>query len=119
MSGVIAMANSHVKVTDNTDPDNVNGFDYFYFLFAGRFSYNLKMESEFIDPYVVSTVGFTLTGSSLYGPSNPFAESKKTFLWGIHAGANVYFLPDFMAAFVEVGYGMAVLNAGITFKFGT
>ena len=117
MGGMIAMAFAHVKVTDNTDPENINGIDYSYFMCGARFLYHYPLQSEFIDPYVASTIGITLTGSSPYGPSNPFETYKKTFLWGIHAGANVYFLEDFMGAFLEVGYGMSVMNAGLTFKF--
>ncbi len=117
IGGMIGYASADAEITDNTDPENINGFKYTYILAGARGAFHPSTKSPKFDPYVVGFAGLNLTTISPYGPSNPLEVTKKTFLWSLHAGANFYFVEK-IGAFAEVGYGVAVVNAGVTFKFG-
>jgi len=116
VGGMIGMAFSEATYTDNTDPDNVNGFKYSHFISGLRAAWHFTIKSPKFDPYAVGFVGANLTKISSFGPSNPLEVSKKVFLWSVHVGANYYFL-DKIGAFAEVGYGISVANAGLVLKF--
>ncbi len=119
--GVGAMfgyASSKVTITDNTDSENINGFKYTYILLGARAAFHLPNKSAKFDPYVVGFAGLNLTTASPFGPSNPLETQKKIFSWSAHAGANYYFVGP-LGGFLEVGYGISYVNAGVTFKFGS
>lgn len=113
---LLGMATSKTTYTDNTDPDNINGFKYSSFIAGGRAAFHLPVKSARFDPYAVGFAGINLMKATPFGPNNPLETDKKVFLWSLHAGANVYFT-DKIGAFLELGYGMSVVNAGVTFKF--
>lgn len=118
IGGMLGYAASDVSITDNTDPDNINGFKYTFILLGARGAFHPSTKSPKFDPYVVGFAGLNITTTKPYGPSNPLETQKKIFAWSIHAGANYFFLEK-IGAFLEVGYGVSVVNAGLTFKFGT
>jgi hypothetical protein len=61
--------------------------------------------------YVVSS--YTYNGSTLTGYNDAYGGNVRT---GIFAGARYYFAPK-VAAYGELGYGIAPLSVGLTFKF--
>lgn len=114
---MLGYSKSKVTITDNTDPENINGFNYTYLILGARGAFHLNANSPKFDPYLVGFGGLNLTTTSSFGPDNPLETQKKIFIWSIHAGANYYFVGP-LGAFLEVGYGVSIVNAGLTFKFG-
>jgi len=64
-----------------------------------------------LDPYGGVSLGYTSV--SYNGISGSFASEV---LVGVHAGARYLFTPS-VGAYAEVGYGVAALNVGVSFKF--
>lgn len=106
---------SQAEYTDNTDPDNINGFKFTAFVIGARAAYHHLVTSEKFDPYVAGFAGFNAMSTKPYGEDNPIDIEHRKFLWSIHGGANFYFL-DKLGAFAEVGYGVSYVNFGITLK---
>jgi hypothetical protein len=114
---LMGMSFAKVHYTDNTDPENLNGFDYSYFVAGARASWHQPMKSSRFDPYAVAFLGTCISRITAYGPSNPLEGAKhKSFLWSVHAGANFYVIKH-LGVFAEVGYGVSVFNTGLTLKF--
>ncbi|TND07655.1 MAG: hypothetical protein FD123_2974 [Bacteroidetes bacterium] len=116
IGALMGVAFSTVTITDNTDPDNVNGFKYTYYIAGARFAWHQPVKVDKLDFYGVAFAGASFTSVAPFGPSNPLDPYKKTFAWSVHAGASYYFLGTF-GAFLEVGYGVAIANGGLTLKF--
>jgi hypothetical protein len=117
IGAMFGFASSDVSITDNTDPENINGFKYKYILIGARATFHPTVKSPKFDPYVAGFAGLNITTVTPYGPNNPLETQKKVFAWSVHAGANYYFI-DKLGAFLEAGYGVSYVNAGVTFKFG-
>jgi len=111
-----------ITVTDNTDPGNVYGIENKFKQFGLRTTYHQYMDGK-LDPYAVLTLGFNkckgTAMSELKGNNvlllNPYTGG---FMWGIQAGANIYFT-DNIGAYVEAGYGkwLPIINLGAAVKF--
>jgi hypothetical protein len=88
--------------------------------FGARGSYHLneilKLDNEKIDVYAGLGIGYQTFGTSDNLASGYSGYSNRVFL-NAHAGARYYF-SNSMAAFGELGYGVAALKLGLTFKFG-
>ncbi len=113
---MFALNSSKVTVTDNTDPTNVDGFDYSYTTIALRAAWHQNLNIDNLDAYGALMAGLVSTGPKPFGPYNYFNSDKKTFMWGIYVGANYFFIP-LLGVHAEVGYGFSVANVGITVKF--
>jgi hypothetical protein len=118
LGAVAAYSNAKVTVTDNTDPDNVNGYNYTYLIFAARGAWHQDLAVERLDAYGVLTLGFNITSAEAFGPSNVFEPYKKAFIWGVHVGANYYFT-DNIGIHAEAGYGISIFNAGVSVRFSS
>lgn len=72
------------------------------------------------DLYAGLTLGYNIVSSSvkydnpLY--SGEFDASSSGLLWGMHVGARYYFNEKF-GVMGELGYGVGVLNLGVSYKF--
>jgi hypothetical protein len=109
VGGFIGLGLCKATYTDNTDPENINGFKFTSFVIGARPAFHLPMKSEKLDVYVAGIIGFNAVSKK------PIDIEHKKLVYGGHVGANFYFL-DKIGAFAEVGYGMAIVNAGIVLK---
>ena len=95
------------------------GYNYTTMIFAARATYHYTFVDK-LDTYGGGILGFRITGNSSYGtwpggvsadPDNNFAIANSLFV-----GARYYF-SDAFSAYSELGYGIAYLTIGVTFKF--
>lgn len=68
---------------------------------------------EFVDK--LDTYGGLKLGYYVVNGSNLWAGNSGALAWGLCAGARYYFTPK-VAAMAEIGYGISVLNVGVSFK---
>jgi len=71
-----------------------------------------------LDTYTGLLVGLNLRTATEYGPSNPlygYSPSGNGPAWSWFLGGRYYFNHD-LAALAEIGYGIAWLNIGISYK---
>ena len=100
-----------------------NNIDYGYKLnvvYVGvRGSYHfaklLNLGIPKLDPYAGVSVGYYDFNYSFTGDPYPAAHANTVFA-GVHAGAR-YMFSDNVGGFAEVGYGVSVLQVGLSFKF--
>ncbi len=114
--GFLGYSKEKITVTDRTNPKNINGFDYSFTVVGGRLGFHIPLKSKKLDPYAAALLGYTLTKGKPFGENNYFDEPKSMLAYGIHAGVNYYLQPK-IALFAEVGYGFALVNAGLTVRF--
>jgi hypothetical protein len=96
-----------------------DGYTYTFIDFGARGSYHFSelfgITNENVDIYGGAFLGFL--ASSYSGPgdldNNLYGSTLRA---GIHAGARYYFSPK-VAGYGELGYGLAPLSIGLTFKF--
>lgn len=94
-------------------------FKYSYVIIGLRGSYHLY-QTDKIDAYGGATLGYVIGKSKVEveGPNaffTPQAASVSGIAYGIHVGGKYYF-NEKVGAFAELGYGMAILNLGLTVK---
>ncbi len=95
-------------------------FKYSYLIIGARGSYHFY-NTDKLDAYGGLMLGYNIANSKVEvtGPSgvfNPQPASVGGVAYGFHLGGRYYF-NDKVAAFAELGYGLAILNVGITMKF--
>jgi len=78
IGGMLGFASSKVTFTDNTDPENINGFKYTFILAGARASFHLKTKSPKFDPYLVGFAGLNLT-TILLSPKQPTGNAEENF----------------------------------------
>ena len=97
------------------------GYKYRYtFLDIGvrasyHFSKLFEINNEKVDVYGGAFLGFLVSkysGDTFSGYDNPYGGGLRL---GIHAGAR-YFFSEKVAGYAELGYGIAPLALGVTFK---
>ena len=108
-----------VTITDNTNPNNIYGFQHKFKVFALRTTYHQPLEGK-LDPFATLNIGFNACKAKdldLAGGYNYLEPYKSGFAWSIHAGANYYFT-DNIGAYLEAGYGtwIPIINLGVTVK---
>jgi hypothetical protein len=91
-----------------------------HLLYAGlRGSYHLaellNVSNPAFDPYAGISLGYYSASYSYAGDPLPGAYGSTVFL-GVHAGAR-YMFSDNIGGFAEVGYGVAAVQIGASFKF--
>lgn len=87
---------------------------YKYTIFGARGNYHFGTTERF-DPYGGATLGYYNIGfNDDGGYMGSFASSS--IIYGGQIGANYYFSPK-IGAWAEIGYGIGILNLGLTVKF--
>ncbi|NHA03523.1 hypothetical protein G7092_06950 [Mucilaginibacter sp. HC2] len=90
-------------------------------VYAGvRASYHLgevfKVTNNKFDPYAGASLGYHHISWTYDGSNSVATPYDNSIFFGVHAGAR-YLFSDHVGAFAEVGYGVAALKLGATFKF--
>ncbi|MBB6126502.1 porin family protein [Mucilaginibacter lappiensis] len=90
-------------------------------VYAGvRASYHLgevfKVKNNKFDPYAGASLGYHHISWTYDGSNSVATPYDNSIFFGVHAGAR-YLFSDHVGAFAEVGYGVAALKLGATFKF--
>jgi predicted porin len=112
----ISKSKSTITVTDVTDATNVYGFEAKMLTIGARGTYHLKVNKKLkLDPYGYGMVGYTSVKSTLFGANNYLEPKKGTLAYSIGVGAN-YMLSKNAGAYLEVGYGVAVISLGAVLK---
>lgn len=96
--------------------DQNNGVKYTYTLIGARGSYHFATAAKF-DPYFGLLLGYNSVKAKDIGSGEQGVAAKASgVLPGAYLGANYYFATN-IGVHAEVGYGISVVTAGITFKF--
>ncbi len=70
-----------------------------------------------LDTYAGLMLGYQIVSSSEYGKYiGNYTHSGSAVGYGLYVGAR-YFFTENIGAFAELGYGVAALDLGVTFKF--
>ena len=96
--------------------DSFFGYDVEYksVLVGAKGNYHFYQTDKF-DAYGGAFLGFNSQSATVSG-STPFtATDDSGVLLGLNAGARYYFT-DSLAAFAEVGFGLAIVNVGLAYK---
>lgn len=115
--GILAYMGSKEEVSVFT---TTYTFKYSYIIFGARGSYHFY-NTDKLDAYGGAMLGYVVGNSKVEvdGPSGFFTPQPASVggvAYGFHLGGRYYF-SDKMGAFAELGYGLAILNVGITAKF--
>ena len=107
-----------VTITDNTNPNNIYGFNNKFKVFGLEASYHQNIDIDNIDPYATLTIGYNSCKAKSFGTLNYLDPYKGGLAWALHAGAHYYFT-DNIGAYLEGGYGkwIPVINLGVAAKF--
>jgi hypothetical protein len=95
-------------------------FNYSYTIVAARGTYHYPLVDN-LDTYGSVLLGYTVGSSSIEEPAGanpaftPAAASVGGVAYGFSVGARYHFT-DNIGAFAEVGYGISLLNIGLTYK---
>lgn len=108
VGGLIGYTGASWKYVDTSY--NVN---YMTFAAKGNLHYEFV---EKLDTYAGLTLGYYTVNHSVSDKSIPWDGGAGSFAWGLNVGARYYFSPN-IAGMAELGYGISVLNIGVSFKF--
>ncbi len=115
---LVAYSSFAATVTDVTDPVYTQGLNYSFITVGARAAYHLRLVKSLknLDTYANVMVGYKISKVTKVGFD--FFEPKNTggFAYAFNVGANYMFIPN-VGIFAEVGYGITIVNAGITVKF--
>jgi hypothetical protein len=89
------------------------GADYSYFILGARGALHYQFVEK-LDTYAGLMLGYNVVSSSSFGGYNQASSSEVAF--SLYIGGRYYFSND-IAAFAELGYGIAALQLGVSFKF--
>jgi hypothetical protein len=94
-------------------------FKYSYFIIGARGIAHYKLSEKF-DPYLGVMLGYNVASSKYDGDNipnyTPTAASAGGFSYSAFVGAR-YLFSEKIGVFAELGYGIAVLELGLTVKF--
>jgi hypothetical protein len=92
------------------------GWDYSHFILGARGILHYQWVEK-LDTYAGLMLGYDVASSSSFGTvGNTYAKSVGGFAFSIFGGAR-YYLADNVSVFGEIGYGIAPLQLGVSFKF--
>ncbi|MCT8338801.1 porin family protein [Flavobacteriaceae bacterium TK19130] len=93
------------------------GYDYTYTLFGAVGNYHFVNEESF-NVYAGAKLGYVSISSESVGTNNGFNFSAEAsgLLYGGQLGAR-YWFSDAIAVNAELGYGVSIFKAGVSFKF--
>jgi hypothetical protein len=94
-----------------------HGYDFSYLIFGPRASFHYNPIDN-LDTYGGLLLGYNIVSSSAYGETAQFIKpnNDSRFIPALYVGARYYFT-DNIAAFAEIGYGVSLIEAGLSFKF--
>jgi hypothetical protein len=92
------------------------GYDFSYLIFGPRASFHYNPIDK-LDTYGGLLLGYNFVGSSSYGDETQLIKpaNKSGFIPALYVGAR-YYLTGNIAAFAEIGYGVSLIEVGISFK---
>lgn len=95
-------------------------FNYSYTIIAARGTYHYALIDE-LDTYGSVILGYIVGSSSVEEPNgaNPAFRPATANVGGVAYGFSVgarYHFTDNIGAFAEIGYGISLLNIGLTYK---
>ncbi len=90
---------------------------YSYFFIGARGEYHFtEVDLENTDLYAGVTLGYNIVSvSEPSGTIAGYSAQGSYLLYGFHAGGRYYFSPT-VGGFLELGYGVGYIIAGVTFK---
>lgn len=94
------------------------GWKYTYTVIGARGTYHLVDLADKFDFYGGLMLGYVIVSSKETGTHTYYSDAAKSSFanLSIFAGAR-YYLQDNFALMAELGYGVAILNLGVSFKF--
>lgn len=105
----------------NTNPVVTQTISNSWIILGARGNYHFAT-SESFDPYAGVFLGYFIASSSItstdpnYGFGTTISGAASTVGFGAQIGFNYYFSDSF-GAHVELGYGLAIFNVGLSLKF--
>ena len=95
------------------------GYKYSYFIIGPRGAFHYSPIPA-LDAYGGGMFGYTVIGSSSFGTfhesDTKYNVNDSNISYSVFVGARYYFA-DGISAFTELGYGIAPIEIGISFKF--
>ena len=94
------------------------GWKYSYIILGARGSFHYQLVDK-LDTYAGIMLGYNISSSKAFGDwgyETGTASSYGGFIFSPYIGGRYYFTGN-MAAFAELGYGIAYLQLGVSFKF--
>ncbi|GHT69274.1 hypothetical protein AGMMS50239_35770 [Bacteroidia bacterium] len=93
------------------------GYDFSYLIIGPRASFHYNPIDK-LDTYGGLLLGYNIVSSSTYGRADQYVkpDNESRFTPALYVGARYYFV-DNIAVFAEVGYGISLIEVGISFKF--
>jgi hypothetical protein len=88
-------------------------YDFSYLLIGPRASFHYHLIDE-LDTYGGLMFGYNIVSSSGNGQFKPNNHSR--FMSALYIGARYYFAGN-ISAFAEIGYGISLIEVGLSFKF--
>jgi len=95
------------------------GWRYTYVIPGVRGTVHYQLPVEKLDTYAGLMLGYNIVTHKEFGTwagANTYSASASTAEFSAYAGARYYFTNS-IAAFAELGYGIAYLNIGLSLKF--
>lgn len=90
-------------------------YNYTYIILGARGAYHFTGLSDNFDPYIGLLLGYNVASVSYSGSYNAPSISAGGVLYAGYLGARYHFTEN-VGAFAELGYGIAYLQLGLTFK---
>lgn len=90
------------------------GWRHNNFLLGTRGSFHYQFVDN-LDTYAGMLIGYNIESVKGFGQVTGSSANGGGFLWGMFIGAR-YFFNDSFGVFTELGYGVAFINLGVTFK---
>lgn len=117
VGGYLGYAKESLLIKDSYDEEYNFGWDQQIIIIGARGSYhfNGSKRTKF-DPYASLMMGYNLVKMELVSGDDSFGAipvSAGAISYSINLGMNYMFTPN-VGVFAEVGYGVALANAGIT-----
>ncbi len=93
------------------------GWKYSNFVIGARGVGHYQLLNK-LDTYTGLLLGYDIISAKEFGTSigYDYSASASGFIWAWFAGGRYYFT-DKIAAMAEIGYGIAYLNLGVSYKF--
>jgi hypothetical protein len=92
------------------------GYDYSYLIIGPRAAFHYNPIDN-LDTYGGLLLGYNIVGSSAYGNGqHNKPDNSSRFIPALYVGARYYFTNS-IAAFAEIGYGISLIEVGLSYKF--
>jgi hypothetical protein len=105
-----------ISYTSASEDFGVYNWKWTYIIIGARGAYHYDLlHNANVDTYAGLMLGYDIASFSST-PSYPLSPSYGGMVFSGYAGARYYFTPQ-LAAQAEVGFGLALLNIGVAYKF--